>query len=99
MWSSTRCAASMPCSISCGAAASYRRRRKARRGKGQRVSGGERMRRTYPFIFLNLAHFLDHYFMLIFPAAVLAIHREWGWGYGETMWLGMASSVALALST
>jgi MFS family permease len=57
------------------------------------------MRRTYPFIFLNLAHFLDHYFMLIFPTAVLAIHREWGRGYGDTLWLGMAASVALGLST
>src|SRR5262245_62272564 len=57
------------------------------------------MQRTYPFIFLNLAHFLDHYFMLIFPAAVLAIEREWGWGYGATLWLGTASSVALGLST
>jgi MFS family permease len=57
------------------------------------------MRRTYPMIFLNLAHFLDHYFMLIFPTAVLAIHREWGRGYGDTLWLGTAAFVALALST
>lgn len=53
----------------------------------------------YPFIFLNLAHFLDHYFMLIFPTAVLAIHREWGRGYGDTLWLGTAAAVALGVAT
>ncbi|HEY7690568.1 MAG TPA: MFS transporter [Dongiaceae bacterium] len=57
------------------------------------------MRRTHPFIFLNLAHFFDHYFMLIFPTAVLAIHVEWGMGYGETLWLGTAAAVALGVAT
>jgi MFS family permease len=57
------------------------------------------MSQKRPFIFLNLAHFLDHYFMLIFPMAVLKIHQEWGRGYGDTLWLGTAAFVALALST
>jgi MFS family permease len=55
--------------------------------------------RTLPFLFLNVAHFLTHYFLLIFPTAVLAIHREWGASYGETLSLGTAAFVALALGT
>ena len=57
------------------------------------------MPRTLPFLFLNVAHFLTHYFQLIFPTAVLAIHREWGASYGETLSLGTAAFVALALGT
>src|SRR5215510_13583004 len=57
------------------------------------------MPRRLPFLFLNVAHFLTHYFLLIFPTAVLAIHREWGAPYGETLSLGTASFVALALGT
>jgi len=57
------------------------------------------MRQTHPIVFLNLAHFLDHYFMLIFPTAVLAIHREWGRGYADTLWLGTAAAVALGVAT
>ena len=29
------------------------------------------------FIFLNVGHFLDHFFILIFPTAVLALQTEW----------------------
>jgi MFS family permease len=57
------------------------------------------MSRKLPFLFLNVAHFLTHYFLLIFPTAVLAIHREWGAPYGETLSLGTAAFVALALGT
>lgn len=57
------------------------------------------MKRRIPFLFLCVAHFLDHYFMMIFPTAVLAIHREWGMGYGETLALGTAAFVALGLGT
>ena len=57
------------------------------------------MSRRLPFLFLNVAHFLTHYFLLIFPTAVLAIHREWGAPYGETLSLGTAAFVALALGT
>ncbi|MEY4863613.1 MAG: hypothetical protein RLZ51_1708, partial [Pseudomonadota bacterium] len=28
-------------------------------------------------LLLNLAHLIDHFFLLIFPTAVLAISREW----------------------
>ncbi len=41
--------------------------------------------RTY-FLLLNIGHFLDHLFMLIFATvAALALHREWGVGYAELL--------------
>jgi len=57
------------------------------------------MPRRLPFLFLNVAHFATHYFLAIFPTAVLAIHRDWGAPYGETLSLGTAAFVALALGT
>jgi MFS family permease len=36
------------------------------------------------FLLLNIGHFLDHLFMLIFATvAALALSREWGLGYGD----------------
>ena len=36
------------------------------------------------FLLLNLGHFLDHLFMLVFATvAALALSRDWGLGYGE----------------
>jgi MFS family permease len=52
-----------------------------------------------PLLFLNVAHFCTHYFLLIFPTAVLAIHREWGLPYGEALALGTATFVAVAVGT
>ncbi len=41
--------------------------------------------RTY-FLLLNIGHFLDHLFMLVFATvAALALHREWGVSYGELL--------------
>src|SRR5260221_630232 len=57
------------------------------------------MSRKLPFLCLNVAHFLTHYFLLIFPTAVLAIHREWGAPYGETLSLGTAAFLALGFGT
>jgi MFS family permease len=57
------------------------------------------MPQKLPFLFLNIAHFLTHYFLLIFPTAVLAIHRDWQAPYGETLSLGTAAFAALALGT
>jgi MFS family permease len=40
---------------------------------------------TY-FLLLNIGHFLDHLFMLVFATvAALALHREWGVSYGELL--------------
>lgn len=38
------------------------------------------------FLLLNIGHFLDHLFMLIFATvAALALHREWGIGYADLL--------------
>ncbi len=38
------------------------------------------------FLLLNIGHFLDHLFMLVFATvAALALYREWGVGYGELL--------------
>ncbi len=38
------------------------------------------------FLLLNVGHFLDHLFMLVFATvAALALHREWGIGYAELL--------------
>lgn len=49
--------------------------------------------------FLNLAHFLDHYFLLIFPTAVLALHGPWGATYADALAWGTPAFVAFALGT
>jgi MFS family permease len=44
------------------------------------------MRERLHFLLLNVGHFLDHLFTLIFATvAALALHREWGLGYGELL--------------
>jgi MFS family permease len=36
------------------------------------------------FFFLNIGHFLDHFFMLVFATvAALTLNKEWGMSYGE----------------
>src|SRR5439155_10291387 len=38
------------------------------------------------FLLLNVGHFLDHLFTLIFATvAALALHREWGLGYADLL--------------
>lgn len=38
------------------------------------------------FLLLNIGHFLDHLFMLVFATvAALALHREWGIGYADLL--------------
>jgi len=36
-------------------------------------------------LLLNLAHLIDHFFMLIFPTAVLAISLDWGASFAELL--------------
>ncbi len=44
------------------------------------------MRERLHFLLLNVGHFLDHLFTLIFATvAALALHREWGLGYGDLL--------------
>src|SRR5262244_2121406 len=44
------------------------------------------MRERLHFLLLNVGHFMDHLFTLIFASvAALALSREWGLGYGELL--------------
>jgi MFS family permease len=44
------------------------------------------MRERLHFLLLNIGHFLDHLFTLIFATvAALALHREWGLDYSELL--------------
>ena len=49
--------------------------------------------------FINAAHFFDHFFLLIFPTAALAIARDWGMTYAEAMALGTPIYVMFAVGT
>jgi MFS family permease len=49
--------------------------------------------------FLNLGHALDHFFMLIFPTAVLALGPALGRSYEELLPLATVSFLALGLGT
>jgi MFS family permease len=50
-------------------------------------------------LFLNLAHAYDHFFLLIFPTAVLALAPAWGLSYGEALAFGTAAFVMFGLGT
>ncbi|MDX1540574.1 MAG: MFS transporter [Geminicoccaceae bacterium] len=50
-------------------------------------------------LFLNVAHFLDHFFLLIFPTAVLALGVAWSMPYGEVLALGTPAFAVFALAT
>lgn len=50
------------------------------------------------FLLLNVGHFLDHLFTLIFATvAALALHREWGIGYAELLAYATPGFVAFGL--
>lgn len=52
-------------------------------------------RRT--LLFVNIAHFFDHFAVLIWPTAVLALTREQGGSYAELLALSTGSFVAFGL--
>src|SRR3954462_4540328 len=56
-------------------------------GRNQRPAPGAGLimnRDRTHFLFLNIGHFLDHFFTLIFATvAALALSREWNLGYAE----------------
>lgn len=55
-------------------------------------------RDTQYFLLLNLGHFLDHYFMLIFATvAALALSAGWGLSYAELLPYGAPGFAAFAL--
>lgn len=49
--------------------------------------------------FLNLGHFFDHFFLLIFPTAVIAIERDWQLDYAAALALGTPLYAAFAIGT
>jgi len=52
------------------------------------------------FAFLNIGHFLDHFFMLVFATvAALALNKEWGMSYAELIPYATPGFVAFALFT
>lgn len=55
--------------------------------------------RHLPLLFLNVAHAYDHFFLLIFPTAVLALAPAWGMSYGEALAFGTAAFVTFGLGT
>ena len=58
----------------------------APRGQPDARPGELFMRERLHFLLLNVGHFLDHLFTLIFATvAALALHREWGLGYAELL--------------
>jgi MFS family permease len=46
---------------------------------------------------LNLAHLLDHFFLLIFPTAVLAISQEWGLSFSQLLPLSLPAMAIFGL--
>jgi len=57
------------------------------------------MTRKSGLMYLNIAHFFDHFFLLIFPTAVLAIESDWELSYGEALALGTSMYVVFAVAT
>jgi len=57
------------------------------------------MSRKTGLMYLNLAHFFDHYFLLVFPTAVIAIESDWNLSYGEALAMGTSMYVAFAVAT
>jgi MFS family permease len=54
---------------------------------------------TRALLFLNLAHAYDHFFLLIFPTAVLALAPAWGLSYGQALSFGTAAFVTFGAGT
>jgi MFS family permease len=48
-------------------------------------------------LLLNVAHLLDHFFMLIFPTAVLAISKEWGLSFSQLLPLSLPAMAIFGL--
>lgn len=57
------------------------------------------MSRNESLQFINIAHFFDHFFLLIFPTAALAIAPAWNMTYAEVLLLGTPLYVMFAFGT
>ena len=58
------------------------------------VAGWQMTHERRVIAFINVAHFIDHMFMLIYPAAVLAIGPALGRSYGEMLALSLGGFIA-----
>ena len=50
-------------------------------------------------LYLNVGHSFSHFFMLIFPTAVLGIEQDWGMGYAELLPLGFAGYLLFGIGS
>jgi len=57
------------------------------------------MSRNESLHFINIAHFFDHFFLLIFPTAALAIAPAWDMSYAQVLLMGTPLYVTFALGT
>ncbi|MDE0111094.1 MAG: MFS transporter [Albidovulum sp.] len=57
------------------------------------------MSRSEALLFINVAHFFDHFFLLIFPTAALAIAPAWNMSYADVLLLGSPIYLMFALGT
>ena len=55
------------------------------------------IRKTHHFFFLNIGHFLDHLFALIFATAVLKLALDWNMCYAELLPYATLGMVAFGL--
>ncbi len=55
------------------------------------------MRERLHFLLLNVGHFLDHLFTLIFATVVLVLVKEWGLSYSELVPYAMPGFIAFGL--
>ena len=53
----------------------------------------------FHFQLMNLGHALNHFFILIFPTAILGIQQEWGMPYDELLRLGSLGMLAYGLGS
>ncbi|MBY5945953.1 MFS transporter [Photobacterium rosenbergii] len=53
----------------------------------------------YHFQLMNLGHALNHFFILIFPTAILGIQQDWGMSYDELLRLGSLGMLAYGLGS
>jgi len=57
------------------------------------------MSRNEALQFINVAHFFDHFFLLIFPTAALAIAPSWGISFADVLLFGTPLYIMFALGT
>ncbi len=57
------------------------------------------MSRNEALLFINVAHFFDHFFLLIFPTAALAIAPAWGMSFADVLLFGTPLYIMFALGT